>query len=189
MESGWCTTWEGESGGTRGHERGRTIEGRKEGMNEVGQRRKSGMKPLSASKTWPWQQIGMCSCSSHFVFALTHTRWQTFVIRRSRSNGAQRTRSSILRVGFQPASYNLKLQPSPPMLLLEHISWHLVIGSTRALDLGSLPPRCYPTPRPHPSDSDSGHAKPHPQCSSFKFELAQVRSSDVPFICRGLTVF
>ena len=75
------------SGGTRGHEGERTIEGSK-----VGQRRKSGVNSLSANKTWPWQQIGMYSCSADLVLVLTRARWQTvwwmFVIHCSRSKSA-----------------------------------------------------------------------------------------------------
>jgi len=38
--------------------RKREDDRRKEGMKEIEQR-KSGVKSLSANKTWPWQRIGM----------------------------------------------------------------------------------------------------------------------------------
>jgi len=129
-------------------------------------------------------------CSTDLVLVLTCAHCQTFFIRRSRSNHAQWTESLI--VGFQPAFCSLKLQSSPPTRCWIIPSWHLIIGSTRALDprSGILTSALLPCPRPHCSDSDSGYAKPHVhlRCSRFKFELAQVRSSDVPFIGHGLTV-
>ena len=121
----------------------------------------------------------------------------------SRSLADVRHSSRVRTVHREPGARSCELVFNPrPVIQRFHLlfqrrswnisSWHLVIGSTRALDLGSriLASALLAHPHPHRSDSDSGYAKPHlhHRCSIFKFELAQVRSSDVPYIGHGLTV-
>jgi len=102
-----------------------------------------------------------------------------------------------LSLTFEQCTVNQELDPaswfSTRIQQLKSSTFNLLqFCSTRALDPGSgiLASALLPHPHPHRSDSDSGHAKPlpHPWGSSFKFELAQVRSSDAPFIGHGLTV-